>query len=679
MGVFHIISKKHVWGLVLIVAVMALLCPVGAADAAIDDGAIDHNLIDDEVLTAEDTQPVSANHTPASGDDLQKCIDDAAEGDTIILNGTYYLKDTVNVDKKVNIVGSGQGALIKISDFNFYKIRYFNIASSDVVLSNLKFVDGQNQYGSAIYWSGDDGLILNCTFEGNIAVNDGAGGAVMVDGKNFRIENSTFTNNRATKGTAGAISINGDGAVVKNCIFEDNKVGNGSAGVIALFASNCLVENCNFTDNYCTDYGGAIVVSNRSNRIFNSVFKNNRVLNGLAQKGGGAIYSDCENLTVDNCTFEYNYADGAFGGAINAAGSTFVENSSFRNNHALLGNAIYASSSADVANSYFALAYNETELEAVHAADLTQSNNTYEVVKENSTVIFSAVMVFEYATSGSIYVSVEGGSIDLENISVIGHPEAKIGFNDNVLVVSNLDVGEYTLKVITTPDEAHNSVEKELAINVKKATAVIKATKLTVALKRGTLWTITVVDSKTKKPIANMQLTLKVYTNGKYKTATVKTNSKGIATYQTKNLAKGNHKIVVSAKHAGYNFNTLTSSINVIKPVKLSFKVKSSTKADGSRLSITVYKKSTKKPVNGVKIKLLIYTGKKVKTVVLKTKTHKGYKGVCGYGTNALSVGTHKVVLQPVDIKYSGSASSKMVIKKTAKKYPSWTKKITGK
>ncbi|WP_298521601.1 right-handed parallel beta-helix repeat-containing protein [uncultured Methanobrevibacter sp.] len=658
---------------------IALVSHVSASDETVSDEIISQDFTG-EVISVEESPVISSNYTPSDASDLQNCINSANDGDTIILNGTYNLKDTINIDKGVTLVGVGEGALIKKDNFNFYKIRYFNITASNVVLKNLNFVDGQNQYGGAIYWGGDNGSVIDCEFKGNLVVNDGFGGAIMAAGKNFHAVDSSFINNRATKGTGGAISIHGDGAVISNCHFEDNKVDKGSAGAIALFASNCIVENCNFTNNYCTDFGGAVVAYNKANKVIRSIFRSNAVKdNGSDNKGGGAIFSDCEDFIVENCTFEYNSAPNAFGGAIYVSKHNIIRNSTFTNNKALLGNAIYGSSFSNVISNYFALAYNETEGDAVHVAELTEFNNTFEIVKEDSSVTFiSAGMVFEYLTSGSIYITVEGGTVVRENISVVDHKEAKISFEDNVLVVSGLAVGNYTLRVITTPDEAHNSVESELPIIVKKATAVISASKVTVALKRGTLWTIKLIDSNSKKPISNMAIKLKVYTNGKYKTVTLKTNSKGVASYQTKNLAKGYHKVVVSATHAGYNFNTLTSSISVIKPTQVTFKVKSATKKDGSRLSITVYNKATKKQINGVKVKLLIYTGKTYKTVTLKSKTHNGYKGVCGYGANIFSVGTHKVVIKPVDIKYDGSASSKMVIKKSAKKIPAWSKKITG-
>ena len=284
-------------------------------------------------------------------------------------------------------------------------------------------------------------------------------------------------------------------------------------------------------------------------------------------------------------------------------------------------------------------------------------------------------MIFEYGKSGSISVSVEGGWIEHENIHVLDHPEAKISYINNILSVSGLAVGKYTLRVTATPDDYHFPVDADLSITVNKATAVIKASKITVALKKGTLWTIKLVDSKTGNAISNMKLTLKIYTGKKYKTVSVKTNSKGEANYQTKGLGQGTHKVIVSGSDASYNFNTLTSSIKVVKQTPLKFTVKKKVAKDGSTISITV--KKGKKGVNGIKLNVLVYTGKKLtKTVILKSKTKSKLKGVCGWGTNRLSTGTHKIVIMPADIKYGGSKTVKLPIKKSASKYPKWETKI---
>ena len=93
-------------------------------------------------------------------------------------------------------------------------------------------------------------------------------------------------------------------------------------------------------------------------------------------------------------------------------------------------------------------------------------------------------------------------------------------------------------------------------------------------------------------------------------------------------------------------------------------------------ISYVVKDKKTKKGVNGIKIKLLIYTGKKVKTVTLKTKKKGKFNGAMGFATNELSVGKHKVVIVPASIKYSGSAKTTMIIKKAAKKKQSYSQKL---
>ena len=294
-----------------------------------------------------------------------------------------------------------------------------------------------------------------------------------------------------------------------------------------------------------------------------------------------------------------------------------------------------------------------------------------------SKVTFSSGIVFDYASSGSIYVTVTGGSIDEENIKVLNHPEAKITLVKNVITISKLNPGTYTLFVGSIPSGDLKPGNGTVSVTVKKSIAVVKASKVTVALKSKAYWVIKIVDSKTNKPISNMKVTLKIYTGKKYKSVTRYTNSKGEVNYNTKGLSKGNHKVVVSASHKGYNLNTFTSSIKVIKQTSLKFKLREKHDDNGGSLrSFVVTNKKTKKGVNGVKIKVYIYTGKKVKTYTLKTKKIKGkkgtYNGAFGFSTNQFSAGKHKVVLKPVSIKYKGSITTSIKIKKKATKGPKY-------
>ncbi len=381
-----------------------------------------------------------------------------------------------------------------------------------------------------------------------------------------------------------------------------------------------------------------------------------------------------------------------------------------------------------------------------------------------SKVNFTNSLVFDYLKSDFTYITVEGADLSKTKIYVDGYPDAPVDLDGNKITVSGLNPGSYTLCAVTSPDDNHYSADKNLSITVNKVSAllnapkasvyynsgnvwnvklydgktkdplanmkvtfkvysgtklyksfsmttnakgiasvkvstwtvgahkvvvsfskdgyksasannvvtilktpvVITAPKLSVYLKTAKKWSIKVVDSKTKKAIASTKLTLKVYTGKKYKSYSVKTNSKGVATFATSSLAVGTHKVVVSFSKTGYVSKSVASSI-VVKPIPLTIKGDFSYGSSGSTVRVTVTNKLTGKPANGISVKLIVYTGSKItKSYTLVTANYKTYKGFVGFGTNAFSVGTHKVVIKPISNMYSGQGTTSLVIKSGA-------------
>lgn len=651
-------SKKILFILLILVGICAI-SHVSAEDT-LDDGetqTLNDNVVEEVVgEVSDDENPLKSTHNLNSGEDIQAEIDSANEGDTIVLNGTFELSDAVKINKTINIIGHGDGATVKYPTAFISKPGFFVIdkTASNVVLSNIKFVSGDTSgNGGAILWQGSDGLISDCSFD-NCNAKGGVGGAIFLEANNCNVTNCKFNKNEAGK-EGGAIMLNGE---------------------------NCLIDNCTFNENRASKLGGAIsITGSKGNKIIRSNFTGNYIKDSpdIISVGGGAIYSYSQGLTIDKCIFNDNNALQSFGGAIILGENNRVQNSSFKGNFANLGRDIYSDYVSYLFSNYFLMEEGETKEDSIYGNDLyVDSSNIFDIIKVDSKVTFSAGMIFNYGATGSIYVRVDGGVMDTSKIQVLNHPEAKITFKNNLLTVSNLAVGNYVLRVTTIPDEYHNSVYRDLTVTVNKATAVIKASKVTVAYKKSGSWTLTLVDSRNNKPISNMLLTLKVYTGKKYKTVRVKTNSKGVASYQTKKLSKGTHKVKVSAQDSRYNFNTLSSSIKVIKQKAIKFKVQKTTAKDGAQLLIQVLNKKTKKPINGVKVKLLIYTGKKYKIVTLKTKKNGKDKGICGFTTNKLTVGKHKVKILPNTIAYGGSATSSMTITKKAKSTRQWETKISA-
>lgn len=257
--------------------------------------------------------------------------------------------------------------------------------------------------------------------------------------------------------------------------------------------------------------------------------------------------------------------------------------------------------------------------------------------------------------------------IFLISVCVISHVCAE----DNSTLLTSDNDGD-NLKIDSDSEVLADESKNSQNSTVEKTPAVIKAHQLTVSYDAGTSWKINLIDQNTNKGISNSPLSLKIYTGNKYKQVNVNTDSKGQASFSTKGLDVGTHKVILTSFSEGYDVKEITSYIKV-KAKKLKFTVYRKTFKDGSSISIIVKDKSTKKALNGVKLKLYIYKGKKVvKTITLKTKKFGKYNGVTGYATNRLSVGKHKVLIKPLSKNYNGLAKSKMVIKKSAKKYKSW-------
>lgn len=298
--------------------------------------------------------------------------------------------------------------------------------------------------------------------------------------------------------------------------------------------------------------------------------------------------------------------------------------------------------------------------------------------KKILSILFLLVFVFAVAHVGAAEISDDSGSgvtvaDDSENVNL-----DETANEDEKLSEGAGDILANGTGDDSTGDSTGNSTDDSTNTTpapVEKPTAIIKASKAKVAYKKGTKWTIKLVDSK-NKPIAKTKIVLKIYTGSKYKTAKVLTNAKGVAYYNTKYLKAGTHKVIASLAGNTYKFKAIKSSIKVVKQKPLKIFAKRTTEKEYALLTILVMNKKTKKLVNGVKLKLHIYTGKKYKTVTLKTKKFNGLKGITGYATNQLSVGKHKVIIMPADFKYSGYKKTSMIIKKSAKKGSPLTIKI---
>lgn len=114
-----------------------------------------------------------------------------------------------------------------------------------------------------------------------------------------------------------------------------------------------------------------------------------------------------------------------------------------------------------------AVEFNESEFFTSSQKDINVTVNKI----DSALTLDNDEMVFDYGGSASVTFGYDGAvNVTAE---VVNHPEAVIKINEDCIVVSDLDAGQYTLKVTTVPDENHNSVDKTISITVNKVNANI--------------------------------------------------------------------------------------------------------------------------------------------------------------------------------------------------------------
>ena len=248
----------------------------------------------------------------------------------------------------------------------------------------------------------------------------------------------------------------------------------------------------------------------------------------------------------------------------------------------------------------------------------------------NVTLVTSSIVVedvvFDYGGTGIANFTVEHGSVDLANITVLDSngkavSDVKITLDGNKIIISNLNAGEYTLKVVITPEEYYLPQTGLAKITVNKLKTVLIANAITTTYDVNKYLVITLKDSK-GNPLSG---------------ASVSVNLNGAKTYVTDK--NGQIKIAVgSLVPKTYNVKiTFDGDALYLKSIK---EVKVTVKKAKPKLIAKAkkFKKSLKTKKYAVTLKA--NTGKAIKKVKLTLKVKgKTYKAK----TNAKGKATFKI------------------------------------
>ena len=227
-------------------------------------------------------------------------------------------------------------------------------SAGDITYTN--FTGNDAEYGGALHLGGSahDTSLDHVWFENNTATKNG--GAMDSNATYVHLTYTTFKSNYADYGAALCREIGATGGFGHDNVFIANHAYTSGAGLAWLGAKAIKINEYTFIDNTAGKSGAAIFIDTGSDNcgIFNCTFEGNHITNLTDGHDGGAILCNAFNTTIEDSSFNDNYAN--CGGAIHVtdavdSGYTIILRSNFTDNHAVLeGGAISTKASAVTLN-----------------------------------------------------------------------------------------------------------------------------------------------------------------------------------------------------------------------------------------------------------------------------------------------------------------------------------------
>ena len=530
-----------------------------------------------EQSKSETDKTTSENEDPLSFTDLNTTINGDGNS-TIYLSHNYTYNNAtdsaftsgIRISRDLTVYGNG----VTIDGNKLARIFQVTDSSLNVIFYNINFINGKADRGGAIY----EGNAYNCTFTGNTA--EYHGGAIYVG----NAYNCTFTGNTATD-RGGAIAYGN----AYNCTFTGNTASEGGA-----ISGSVNAYNCNFSGNNATDRGGAIAYANAYNCTFtgntagnnggamhdgnayNCTFTGNIASEGGAMFGGSAILctfnGDTTEVTsiipaiinVINYTSPYNVGerlkfnltvnDTLYNG-FNTTIKIYKGGSLVKTVYGLTGEGWIVNLKP---GRYTAV------LSLTDYPDEQSSNTTINVIKEKTTITAKPIStIYNVGKNLIITLKDQNGNAIKNAVLTVNLGSAKkytTDANGQVKInIATLTPKTYNAKITYAESDIFNASTASVKVTVKKATPKITAKSTSYKLKVKTKKYTAIFKDNKNKALKYTKVTLKV--NGK--TYTVKTNSKGQATFKITNLKrKGPYNALITVPTNTY-YNKISKKIKI--------------------------------------------------------------------------------------------------------------------
>ncbi len=287
------------------------------------------------------------------------------------LSGITLERNQETIERNVDIIGPGQGALTIDGNQNF---QLFSIYGATVSLNSLTISGGSSVTGGAGIYARNLSKVSishstvsgNSTFYGGgIFANIGStvslysstvsentaykgGGIYADDSSSVSLTNSTVSENTAYKG-GGIYADDSSSVSLTNSTVSNNSANNVGGGISAFNTSSVNLANSTVSSNSAVFGGGIYANASSSVNLSNSTVLSNSASN----KGGGIYFIGSSSVNLSNSTVSSNSSDRRGGGIFTDSSSVNLTNSTVSNNSSARGGGIYVynNSSANLSNS----------------------------------------------------------------------------------------------------------------------------------------------------------------------------------------------------------------------------------------------------------------------------------------------------------------------------------------
>ncbi len=278
---------------------------------------------------------------PAVYPTIMEAMEDAVDGDRILVSAGTYNEHISFLGKKVELIGvDGSAGTILDGAGLFNCVIRIDTPGEGAVVSGFTIQNGFGTScgfplglcGGGILITAGSPRVNQCVLVANSASR---GGALHSEFAFPTVENCTFQGNYASQG--GAVSIHGGFATVNQCQFLGNEAYGWGGGLSADFAELSMSSN-HFESNQSESGGGFFITE--SIAIITGCTVSNNV---AVDEGGGAVLDEFSTVQLSQSDFSSNSATTGGGLAVTHFCDAEVEDCNIVNNTASLdGGGVYS-------------------------------------------------------------------------------------------------------------------------------------------------------------------------------------------------------------------------------------------------------------------------------------------------------------------------------------------------